>query len=256
MIINDPQENCATGFIKVYRSIQKHWIFSNPEYLRAWMIILMEVNYKDKKVLIHSDLLDCKRGESLNSLATWAELFSSKKGKRWTVQNVRTFLKLLKNDSMISLKGERKTTRLTVCNYGSYQSLLTDNQQTTNRQLTDNQQTTNNKQERKEAKKVKKEKINISFDQFWNLYGHKKGRLKAEQKWSKLTDKERELAMKAIPAYIKSTPDRQYRKHPATYLNGKHWEDEVTEKYNPDRPSRKILDIDVLIGAKKESDVI
>lgn len=106
------------------------------------------------------------------------------------------------------------------------------------------------------VREEKEKELNISFDQFWSLYDHKKGRLKAEQKWNKLTDKERELAMKAIPVYIKSTPDRQYRKHPATYLNGKHWEDEVTEKYNPDRPSGKILDIDVLIGAKKESDVI
>jgi hypothetical protein len=72
-------------------------------------------------------------------LAEWVKTF----GKKWTIQRVRTFFKLLEKDQMISIKGLRKTTRLTVCNYNTYQK----QQQTDNKQITGRQQQTitNNK---------------------------------------------------------------------------------------------------------------
>lgn len=33
--------------------------------------------------------------------------------------------------------------------------------------------------------------------------------------------------MQHLEVYIKATPDKQYRKHPMTYLNNKSWNDEV-----------------------------
>lgn len=77
---------------------------------------------------------------------------------------------------------------------------------------------------------VKKPKtLNISFDDFWNTYDKKKDTAKCEKKWSSLTDNERELIMAHIPAYVKSTPDKKYRKNPMTYLNGKCWLDEIDQ---------------------------
>ena len=131
------------GWISLHRKIRDHWIFENPQYLRAWMVILMEVNHQDKKVLIGNEVIECKRGESLNSLETWARLFSNKH-KRWSIQNVRTFLNLLKNEKNINTQGLQKTTRLTVLNYDTYQYQPTDKQQTTNRQLTTNNNDNNN----------------------------------------------------------------------------------------------------------------
>lgn len=124
-----------SGWISLHRQIKHHWVFKNDQYFKAWITIILEVNHHESKVLIDTDLIECKRGQSLNSLQTWCNIF----GKNWSIQKVRTFFKLLENDSMIQLEGLRKTTRLTVCKYDSYQ----DNQHTTNRQLTDKQQTTN-----------------------------------------------------------------------------------------------------------------
>lgn len=67
----------------------------------------------------------------------------------------------------------------------------------------------------------------ISFDDFWNLYNKKVGRAYCEKKWLKLKDSEKELILQRLPAYIASTQDIQYRKNPLTYLNGRHWEDEI-----------------------------
>lgn len=114
------------GWILLHRQIRNHWIFKRADYLKAWLTILLTVNYEDKTVLVDGELMPCKRGQSLNSLLTWAKEF----GKGWTVQRVRTFFNLLKNDSMITLEGLRKTTRLTVCNYDDYQNdQHTDNMQ-------------------------------------------------------------------------------------------------------------------------------
>jgi len=70
--------------------------------------------------------------------------------------------------------------------------------------------------------------INIEFDEFWNLYDYKKGdKKKLEKKWLSLKDSERNKIIQYLPDYKKSTPDKQYRKHPATFLNNKGWEDEI-----------------------------
>lgn len=71
---------------------------------------------------------------------------------------------------------------------------------------------------------------NVSFADFeiwWEMYDKKRGKEKCLKKWAKLTKREREDCLNATPAYIASTPDKQYRKDPQTYLNGKCWNDEI-----------------------------
>jgi hypothetical protein len=136
------------GWIKIHRQIKENWIWDNPLYLKAWIGILLTVNHEDNKVLIEGELIECKRGQSLLSLFGWSKLF----GKTWTIQRVRTFFRLLKNDAMIEVEGLRKTTRVTVCNYDTYQ----EQQQTNNKEITDKQQGDNNKQEG--LRRIKNEK--------------------------------------------------------------------------------------------------
>ncbi len=66
-----------------------------------------------------------------------------------------------------------------------------------------------------------------TFNDFWNLYDKKVGRPQCEKKWSKLSQKEKEQSMDYIPVYIKSQPNKQYRKNPETFLNQKSWNDEI-----------------------------
>lgn len=106
------------GWVKIHRSMNDHWIFSDAEYLRAWIVILMEVNHTESKVLVSGKLMRCMRGESLKSLDTWGRLFGS-----WSKNRVYRFLNLLKKDKMITMKSETVTTRLTVCNYEEYQGV-------------------------------------------------------------------------------------------------------------------------------------
>lgn len=104
-----------SGWIKLDREITSHWIFEDSWKFRNWIDLLTLVNHSEQKVNIKGTVLTCNRGETLCSLDTFARRWKCDKSK------VRRFLKLLQDDSMIELKSEHITTRLTICNYDTYQ---------------------------------------------------------------------------------------------------------------------------------------
>lgn len=73
--------------------------------------------------------------------------------------------------------------------------------------------------------------INIPFDLFYEAYGNKKGKRKAEALWNKMSDTDRELSMNAV-APFKLVTDPKFMPYPATWLYGRRWEDEMSD---PDR---------------------
>lgn len=204
----------------LHRKIRDHWIWKSDHRFKWWIDVLLSVNHCDNKVLIKGTLIECKRGQSVMSLDTWA--------KRWNVtkKTVKDFFELLQKDSMLVYEGMQNTTRITVCNYDSYQGMVNDTETQSKRQVNATETLTAPKQELKEGNND----INISFDVFWEAYGKKVDRVKCERKWKGLTNAEREACITAVPVYIQSTPDKKFRKNPATYLNNKSWTNEIITK--------------------------
>ncbi len=66
-----------------------------------------------------------------------------------------------------------------------------------------------------------------TFEDFWNVYDYKVGKVKAEKLWNQIKIKEKLKIFEAVQIYVNATPDKKYRKHPATYLNNKSWNDEI-----------------------------
>ena len=98
--------------------------------------MLLRASSEDKKMLIDSRLIECKRGEFITSLCTLAKEWGESRDK------VRHFLNLLESDGMITRKVTTKYTQITICNYDSYQDKpTTDPQQNHNEPTTDPQQT-------------------------------------------------------------------------------------------------------------------
>ncbi|MCK5614185.1 hypothetical protein KAR91_70625 [Candidatus Pacearchaeota archaeon] len=86
-----------------------------------------------------------------------------------------------------------------------------------------------NKDEDKD-KKEDETKIEIwpTFEDFWTAYNKKVGsKEKCKKKFNKLSQDIKEQIMSHIFEYVKATPDKQFRKHPESYLNGKAWNDEI-----------------------------
>jgi hypothetical protein len=67
----------------------------------------------------------------------------------------------------------------------------------------------------------------LSFEHAWELYGRKGNKKTAMHRWANLKNHFREAALKHIPAYVASTPERKYRKDFGTYLNQEAWNDEI-----------------------------
>jgi len=111
------------GFIFLYRKLRENtlWqedrVFSKAE---AWIDMLLEVRWKKgdpSQVVIGNKTHECGLGQSLKSTVTWARRW------RWSRKKVRTFFRILESMGMIKVEILPKvSTRITICNYDSYQS--------------------------------------------------------------------------------------------------------------------------------------
>ena len=55
-------------------------------------------------------------------------------------------------------------------------------------------------------KHINNKPVNISFDDFWNLYDHKKDKPVCEKLWQKLSDLDREVIIKNVPETSQNLP--------------------------------------------------
>jgi len=146
-----------SGWIKLNREINNHWVFQNSDYFKWWVDILLEVNYAPAKVVIKGKFYECGRGEKLYSLDTWATRWKTNKSK------VRRYFDLLQKENMIELKNETQTTRLKVCKYEDYQETEKESETQTKRKRNANEtQTTPIKEEQQETEE-KDSKANLEI---------------------------------------------------------------------------------------------
>ena len=107
----------SEGWIKLYRSIRKHWLWEDAEKLKWWIDILLQANHKSRKILIGNDLINIERGSFHTSILKLSE--------RWQVdrKTVKKFLDLLAKDNMLTIETSKKGTTLKVSNYEDYQAI-------------------------------------------------------------------------------------------------------------------------------------
>lgn len=75
----------------------------------------------------------------------------------------------------------------------------------------------------------------LCFETWWELYDLKCGRKDCLKKWMKMSMDEIQACMEHTPAYVASTPDKQFRKRPLTYLNQKAYYDEIIIRDSKDQ---------------------
>lgn len=130
------------GYIKLHRSLLKWEWFSDDNVFRVFMYCLLNATYQDIKF----------RGKKIKRGSFVTTVKNICLNTNLSTQNVRTALIKLEITGEIKRKVTNKNTQITVVNWDKYQvydDLLTNNQQTTNKQLT-------NSIYNKKDKKVKK----------------------------------------------------------------------------------------------------
>lgn len=71
------------------------------------------------------------------------------------------------------------------------------------------------------------------FGIFWAHYPKRVAKKDAEKAWKKLTSEQKQKAMEALPKHVEFWAESEFIPHPATWLNGERWEDELPEKRQP-----------------------
>lgn len=107
----------TTGWIKVYREIENHWISKDLRRLGWWIYLLYKASYEDNKVLVGSRLIELKRGQLIISLSALEKRFEASR------PTVLKFLELLEQEKMATRCVYQKVTILTICNYDDYQGV-------------------------------------------------------------------------------------------------------------------------------------
>jgi len=151
------------GWIKLHRRIIDHWIWQDPEYLRMWIYLLLDVNHEERKIVWNKEVVVVKRGEKITSLRKLSMEFNCSREK------VRHFLKLLIKDEMCNTDYNTNYTHIKICNYDSYQvQQHTDNTADGHRDDTGMTPGDTNKND-KEGKEGKEEliKSNIELYKKW-----------------------------------------------------------------------------------------
>lgn len=164
--------------------------------LEAWLTILVSVNYEDSVCTIENLSIECTRGESLYSLAHWADRF------RWSRGKVRYHLRKWQREKLILLLPNPLTTHLRVLNY---------------EQWTGNQAS---------AKNAIETKMNKTFLLFWNTYHEitqtdRVNIARARKEWKKLSEPERELAIQHIETYYEHLRHVKFCMQASNYLSNK-----------------------------------
>src|SRR5690606_19515505 len=100
-----------------HRSICENPMWESEPFTKsqAWVDLLLNANYVERKIIIRGQTLTVQRGQ-----IAWSEVTMSARWK-WSRNKVRRFLKALSDEGMIVQQAEHLTSLVTICNYEEYQ---------------------------------------------------------------------------------------------------------------------------------------
>lgn len=113
-------KSLTMGHIKLYRKMQQWEWYGKPNMVALWVHLLLNANWEDNEWRG----MTIKRGQlvtSINAIAVETGL---------SVSQVRSGLKNLQNSKQITCETTNQMTKVTICNYESYQSFDDSESQT------------------------------------------------------------------------------------------------------------------------------
>lgn len=203
---------------------------NNPHVFYVFFKLLFKASYKDKRW----EGVDIKRGQLVTGRAALS------KELNLSEQVVRTCLDKLTKSGYINQQSTNRYTIITICNYDSWQTLpKTNNQQltseTTNNQPTDNHNINKENKDNieEEGTKVPKKKVEYpdEYEKDFALYQRKGSKKKGYERWSTLTEEEKESMRRHIPYYMQSN-ELRFLKDFEGYINQRLFESPVYKGNN------------------------
>ena len=214
--MNEPE-----GWVKLHRKITGSicWTYSGNMRL-VWIALLLKANHAE----------GWWRGVKLMPGQFGTSIAHIARDSMVTIKQARTCLRLLSEWGQIKCENQASQwTKVTLCNWLTYQENGQAKGQTEGKPRAREGQTEGNKQEGREWENEKNEE-KTDFDSFWQVYPRPTGKKAALKAWNAAKDKP-PLAdiIKALDAQKKSEQWRkdggQFVPHPATWLNQGRWDD-------------------------------
>ena len=213
------------------------WCFENPEkisptHIAMYFFIIEHCNrlgWKDKfglPTIMVKDAIGIRNfrtyTNTLNDLVEWGFIIMVEKSKNQYSSNIVAIVKNAKAHTIAPTKALDK----------ALQKQL---------QKQSNSIVSIDKQETIEQETINNKNTIYSFDEFWETYNKKTGRVNCERIYARLNDKDYAKIKETLPIYLASVKDKQYLKNPQTYLNGKCWEDEIFQEAKTTEPTKSAL---------------
>jgi len=207
------------GYVKLWRKTLDTQGAQNPKFLAFWAWCLLKASHKRCTVMVGNQLVHLEPGQFI---------FGRKKASRETglsEREIRTAVAFWVSVGNLTIKATNKFSVITIINWPIYQGSEGD-ERPTERPTKDQQRTTN--------KNVEEEYIYDHFASFWKAYPRRVGKKAALKAWERLHNGKGktpslEMILHAIDRQRRGWSDPKYIPHPATWLNGRRWEDETEE---------------------------
>ena len=164
-------------------------------YFDAFILVLTHVNYSTTECTVKHYTFECRRGESVISIAHWAKLFG------WKRSRTRYFFNKMYEEGIIERVINPYITRIRIPSY----DLLVG---------------------QKRRENAHEEANGVTFEVFWAKYHEVTQKPKtnigrARREWKKLSPHERSLSLKNIDEYYDNLTDTKYCMQASTYLSDK-----------------------------------
>jgi hypothetical protein len=208
-----------SGWIKLYRQVKDKPYYKDSEFIHLWIHLLLCANHSEAEYLNGYDIVKLKKGQFI----TGRKKLSFETGI--SESKIERILKVFESEQQIEQQTNSRNRLISIVSWDKYQQI---EQQMNSKWTASGQQVNTNNNDKNNKEQQITIDIYPTFEDFWNLYDYKKEIKKSQQKWNLLTQKEKEDIMLYLPDYIKSTPDKQYRKYPCTFLNNKSWNNETS----------------------------
>lgn len=206
------------GWVKIHRQLKDKAYYKDSEFIHLWLHLLLCANHDNGEFLNGYEIVKLKKGQ----FVTGRKKLSLETGI--SESKIERILKVFESEQQIEQQTNSRNRLISIVSWDKFQQ---SEQQKDSKWTASGQQvnTNNNEKNNKNEKNILE--IYPTFNDFWNLYDKKIDLKLSKSKWDILTQKEKEDIMNFLPAYIQSTPDKQFRKHPKTFLNNKSWNNEL-----------------------------
>lgn len=112
------KEIAGNGWVKLYREIEKHWVYDDAEKLKTWITLLIKASHQKIKINIGYELVELEPGQLVFGLNKYSKLIDIDRNKLYRI------IKLLEQDQMIEYDTQtyNNFSIITILNWDKYQS--------------------------------------------------------------------------------------------------------------------------------------